>query len=230
MCTITSLRYPRRLSPQRRAQISPAGSTTSFPPPDLHSPFDIASQGQRATFEQYVASQVPMGYRWVLACAVLLFTCTSARAQSAPVNPPPEASKTGYVGGAVCRTCHPNVWLNFYKNPHYKSVASGKEPPELTGCEGCHGPGKAHVEARGGKATIIAFSELGPKQILDNCLRCHAKDFTRSEIRRSQHTLTDVVCTNCHSIHRSQTQKFLLAKTQANLCYDCHAPVRAQFN
>ena len=48
----------------------------------------------------------------------------------------------------------PDVWLNFYKNPHYKSIASGKEPPERTGCEGCHGPGQAHVEARGGKATI----------------------------------------------------------------------------
>lgn len=86
------------------------------------------------------------------------------------------------------------------------------------------------MEARGGKATIIAFSELRPKQVLDNCLNCHGKDFTRSEIRRSQHTLTDVVCTSCHSIHKSPTPKSLLAKRQADLCYNCHAPVRAQFN
>jgi DmsE family decaheme c-type cytochrome len=39
-----------------------------------------------------------------------------------------------------------------------------------------------------------------------------------------------VVCSNCHSIHKSPTQKFLLAKQQTELCYGCHASVRAQFN
>src|SRR5437764_9177325 len=103
-----------------------------------------------------------------------------------------------YVGSETCKTCHADVWLNFYKNPHYKSIASGKEAPERTGCEGCHGPGKAHVEARGGKANIRAYSEMQPKQVLDSCLACHGKDFTRANIRRSSHTLNDVVCTNCH--------------------------------
>ncbi len=137
---------------------------------------------------------------------------------------------SGYVGNNVCRTCHPDVWTTFYKNPHYKSVASGKEAPEQAGCESCHGPGKAHVEAKGGKATIVAFSELQPKAILDNCLRCHAETLSRANIRRSSHTLNDVVCTSCHSIHRSPVPKFLLAKQQTTLCYGCHADVRAQFS
>src|SRR2546423_8360134 len=77
----------------------------------------------------------------------------------------PNSTATGYVGGEVCKTCHPDIWLNFYKNPHYKSVAAGDQPPERTGCEGCHGPGKAHVEARGGKTTIPnAISLMGPQQ------------------------------------------------------------------
>ena len=154
----------------------------------------------------------------------------AAYAQLGPATTPSNAAHPEFVGSAVCKTCHPNVWLNFYKNPHYKSIASGREEPEKTGCEGCHGPGQAHVQARGGKATIIAFSELKPKAILDNCLRCHGKDFNRGNIRRSEHTLSDVVCTNCHSIHRSATPKFLLAKAQTDLCYGCHGPVRAQFN
>jgi DmsE family decaheme c-type cytochrome len=166
----------------------------------------------------------------VIGVALSLFAVEFASGQTAPVQPPPTAVQTGYVGSNVCRTCHPNVWLNFYKNPHFKSIASGDEPPEKTGCEGCHGPGKAHVAARGGKATIVAFSELGPKQVLDNCLSCHVKDLTRVEIRRSTHSENGVVCTNCHSIHAPRTPKFLLAKTQANLCYECHGPVRAQFN
>lgn len=135
-----------------------------------------------------------------------------------------------FVGSAVCKTCHPDMWLNFYKNPHYKSVSSGKEPPERTGCEGCHGPGKAHVEARGGKATIRAFSTMTPKKVLDACLTCHSKNFSQGQIRRSAHTEADVACTACHSIHRSPTPKYLLVKKQADLCYGCHLPVRAQFS
>lgn len=136
-----------------------------------------------------------------------------------------------YVGSTVCKTCHADVWFNFYKNPHYKSIASGDQAPERTGCEGCHGPAKAHVEAHGGKTTIPrAFSLMQPKAVLDACLTCHAKDFEKANIRRSQHSLADVACTSCHSIHHSPVPKYLLAKAQADLCYGCHADVRAQFS
>ena len=74
-----------------------------------------------------------------LYCGVLLlFLVVSggiAQTQTAPA-----ASGAGYVGSNACRTCHADIWQNFYRNPHYKSIASGKEPPEKTGCEGCHGP------------------------------------------------------------------------------------------
>ena len=75
--------------------------------------------------------------------------------------------RTGYVGSDTCKTCHPNVWLNFPRNPHFKSIAAGNLPPEKVGCEGCHGPGQAHVAAHGGKATIKAFSTMTPRQVID---------------------------------------------------------------
>jgi DmsE family decaheme c-type cytochrome len=140
------------------------------------------------------------------------------------------ASTSGFVGSQACKTCHPDVWSKFFKNPHFKSIASGKETPEHTGCEGCHGPGQAHIEAHGGKASIIAFSQLEPKKIQDNCLRCHSQTLARANIRTSAHTENNVVCTSCHSIHGSQTPKFLLAKVQSELCYQCHADVRSQFS
>ncbi len=144
--------------------------------------------------------------------------------------PRAQTASSGFVGSEACKTCHSDVWFNFYKNPHYRSIAAGNLPPERTGCEGCHGPGKAHIEARGGKTTIPrAFSLMKPAQILDTCLTCHAKDFSRANIRRSSHTQADVVCSNCHSIHKSTTPKFLLARKQADLCYSCHAEIRAQF-
>jgi len=137
---------------------------------------------------------------------------------------------SAYVGSNACKTCHADVWFSFFKNPHYKSLASGEEPPERTGCEGCHGPGQAHVAARGGKATIArAFSEMPANRVLDACLTCHARDFQKANIRRSEHTLNDVACTSCHSVHHSPTPKYLLAKKQSDLCYGCHANIRAQF-
>jgi DmsE family decaheme c-type cytochrome len=142
----------------------------------------------------------------------------------------PAAFAANYVGSEACKTCHPDVWSSFYKNPHYKSIANGNLAPEDTGCESCHGPGQAHVEARGGKATIIAFSTLGPEKTLDACLRCHGQTLARANIRRSSHTQVDVVCTNCHSIHKSPVAKYLLANKQSELCYSCHTDVRAQFS
>src|SRR5690349_19269800 len=82
-----------------------------------------------------------------------------------------QPAKPGYVGSTVCRACHPDVWSKFYKNPHFKSIASGKEDPANTGCEGCHGPAEGHLKAHGGKASIISFPALSPKQVGAACLR-----------------------------------------------------------
>ena len=158
-------------------------------------------------------------------------TTTVALAQTQTSMPPAAVAVTGYVGSNACKTCHADMWMNFYKNPHFKSVASGKELPEKTGCEGCHGPGQKHIEARGGKTTIPrAFSLMPAKQALETCLGCHVKDMARANIRRSEHTKNDVACTSCHSIHHAATPKYLLAKKQNELCYTCHATVRAQFS
>jgi DmsE family decaheme c-type cytochrome len=159
--------------------------------------------------------------------AILTFILVASATRAQTPQPP----APGYVGSDTCRTCHADVWSNFYKNPHYKSIASGQESPERTGCEGCHGPAKAHVEARGGKTTIPrAFSLMQPRQVIETCFTCHGRDLNRANINRSEHTLADVPCSSCHSIHRSATPKFLLAKRQRDLCYTCHAPVRAQFD
>jgi len=156
---------------------------------------------------------------------LLVAIAAGAAAQDATV-----PSAGGFAGGDACKTCHADIWLNFYKNPHFKSVASADLPPSRTGCESCHGPGAAHVAAHGGKATIPnAFSAMPPSKVLEACLTCHARDFQKANIRRSEHTLADVACTSCHSIHHSPSAKFLLAKKQTELCYGCHAGIRAQF-
>lgn len=139
-------------------------------------------------------------------------------------------AQPSYVGSAVCRGCHPNIAVDFFRNPHAKSLVPASTAPEKSGCEGCHGPGSEHVSARGDKTKIVAFSLLEPKQVLNNCLRCHAESLGRMNIRRSSHTLAQVACNGCHSIHRSKTPKHLLANEQREVCYGCHGNVRAQFS
>jgi DmsE family decaheme c-type cytochrome len=162
--------------------------------------------------------------------AALLLSSVIAPGACAQVQPPAAAASSQYVGSNACRTCHADVWLNFYRNPHFRSVASGNEPPERTGCEGCHGPAQAHVAAGGGKDTIPrAFSLLSPKQVLEACLACHENNFDKANIQRSEHTQHNVACTSCHSIHHAAAPERLLAKKQAELCYSCHGAVRSQF-
>ncbi|HEY3443819.1 MAG TPA: DmsE family decaheme c-type cytochrome [Paludibaculum sp.] len=135
-----------------------------------------------------------------------------------------------YVGDTACKTCHPNITVDFYRNPHYQSVASGKKKPEDTGCEGCHGPASDHVAAKGDKTKIGAYSAMAPKKVLDSCLRCHAESLGRANVRRSSHSQAQIACNSCHSIHKARSAKYLLASAeQRNLCYSCHGNVRAQF-
>ncbi len=172
--------------------------------------------------ETQARSRIEKATPLLRALALTVLFALSGPAQQQPSNT--------YVGSTACKTCHPDVWSKFYKNPHFKSIASGTEKPENTGCESCHGPGGAHVKAHGGKTSIIAFSQLSPKQTLDACLRCHANTLSRANIRHSPHTLNDIACTQCHSVHKSPAPKFLLAKTEPELCYGCHGNIRADFS
>ena len=130
--------------------------------------------------------------------------------------------------------------------------------PDLSkhSCESCHGPGEKHVRERKGKNNIGAFSLMTAKQAIDTCLQCHTQQFPRANIRRSPHTTGEVGCASCHSIHNLARQrqqqnaldrltplatsgsapvaagapKGSLALSQPELCYGCHANVRAQFS
>src|SRR5688572_8235279 len=51
-----------------------------------------------------------------------------------------------YVGSDACKDCHEDQFKNFSHTSHAQltRLASWKE--KVTGCESCHGPGKAHTE------------------------------------------------------------------------------------
>jgi len=93
------------------------------------------------------------------------------------------------VGSNACKTCHADVWLNFYKNPHFKSVASGDLPLAAQVVKAATGRAKRSGRARGRPPFRHAFSLMPQARVLEACLTCHARDFQKVNIRRSEHTL-----------------------------------------
>jgi DmsE family decaheme c-type cytochrome len=158
-----------------------------------------------------------------------LFLCASAFAAPANDAKPgaPKAVPQGqYVGSETCATCHEEASKKFANNPHTKiALLHGKTG---VSCEGCHGPGKAHVEGGGDTTKIFNPAKASPAEIDKNCLTCHAGKHANFD--RSRHAKANLSCTSCHSVHDSKESDHLLKASQTKLCLQCHADQKAQFN
>lgn len=112
------------------------------------------------------------------------------------------------VGSAACQSCHPTEHLWWSADPHANAMASLRPkgstdpacvrchatakvsgPPPTTldgfdrlggvGCESCHGPGEAHVAARGGTTNIVGLGESCPVCVIDAvCTSCHTPEWS----------------------------------------------------
>ena len=125
-----------------------------------------------------------------------------------------------YVGADTCKGCHEDYFNNFASSIHGKKYVPGN-PANKDGCESCHGPGSVHVDAGGGKGSILS----GAKEMAPMCLSCHqdGKELTSWDMGR--HKATGVYCADCHSGH--STGKKLLKSPEPVLCYSCHKDIRA---
>ncbi len=142
-----------------------------------------------------------------------------ARTQASQKSPDPQQNSvpskdSGYLGAEVCRTCHEEIYNSWEKTPHWKTTLDTKGGPSHQGCEGCHGPGAAHVAGGGDKTKIFIFSEHSPKEINNRCLTCHASSVEHMNATNSLHRENEVSCTSCHSPHHAQSKEFLLVKAQ----------------
>jgi DmsE family decaheme c-type cytochrome len=153
----------------------------------------------------------------------------SAAAPSSTATSAADSQDSGYLGAQVCETCHEDVYKHWETTPHWKTTLNTRGGPSRQGCEGCHGPGEAHVAAGGDPTKIIRFEKLTPKQIEARCLQCHAGGTQHMNDLNSIHAQNGISCISCHSIHQATTAEYLLSKAQPALCYQCHQTQRAQF-
>jgi len=78
-----------------------------------------------------------------------------------------------YVGSEACKDCHEDQFKAFSHTSHAQLAKLSSWNGKVTGCEACHGPGKAHLE-EGDPKKIISFKNKSPKEISETCLVCHA--------------------------------------------------------
>jgi len=91
-------------------------------------------------------------------------------------------------------------------------ASSNAAPPfKLSGCETCHGPGKAHADAEqdaaGDAAKELAGTRLiftfhgSPKENSERCLTCHITSRQQENFAHSRHAAAGVSCNECHASH-----------------------------
>jgi predicted CXXCH cytochrome family protein len=133
---------------------------------------------------------------------------------------PSAANPDANAGAELCSACHQAHAEQFAKTVHASAA-----PPDAkfgTGCESCHGPGKAHAEAmigaagaadKIGDAKKLIYGFHGkPAENAARCLNCHNSSPDQRLFGRSEHKLMGTSCEQCHSAHlttevpRAETQ------------------------
>ncbi len=156
----------------------------------------------------------------VLLIAVLFVAAhpTAARPGTVKVQAPPP-SAADYVGEDTCLQCHED---QAYKGTVHALKTNPKSPAAAKGCESCHGPGKAHVEAGGDATKIASPKKMNMQDASEVCATCHNRA-THALWTGSQHDQRNVGCTSCHSVHAPKGDgKLLKASSEPELCASCH--------
>src|SRR5215470_4361063 len=114
---------------------------------------------------------------------IAVAACTGARRAALEIEaqPPPEAPPESYIGAQLCRACHPAIAATFAQTKMGRLFLNApRNAKERHACETCHGPGKAHMDAGGGrgKGGLVTFARNDPTPVAVRnaiCLDCHAR-------------------------------------------------------
>jgi DmsE family decaheme c-type cytochrome len=181
----------------------------------------------------------------LIACAIVVIAGAQSSTPPKPAAATAAPSVSGdYVGSDVCIGCHEDQDRRMKNTVMGKVFAHPKSANEKLNCESCHGPGKAHVDAGGGKETVaVRFGKDSKNTIAeqnDACLMCHTRG-NRMFWKGSQHEAR-MSCVDCHQVKKVAEAKLSsetrfnqpltdvksVTKSQPELCLQCHQMKRAQ--
>jgi DmsE family decaheme c-type cytochrome len=143
-------------------------------------------------------------------------------AAAAPAQPPKQGQPPAadYAGEATCLTCHED---QAYKATAHGRAFNARTPAANQGCESCHGAGKAHAES-GDPALILRFSAVPAAEASEACTSCHNRA-SHALWDGSAHDQRNISCVSCHNVHTPKGEPQLAARTQQQLCSNCHRNV-----
>jgi DmsE family decaheme c-type cytochrome len=189
------------------------------------------------SLSRLLAASAAVGF--LLLTAALLCLPYPSEAQQPPPKPAAAAPAAvalpqGYAGADACKQCHEDQFKLFEQTKMGRLfLKHPRNAEERLACETCHGPGKAHVDAGGGKGVgnMITFAK-NDKTPVDkrnaSCLSCHTKG-ARLFWQGSAHETRDVACTSCHKVMTDVSPRAQLAKpNEIDTCGQCHLQRRAQ--
>lgn len=168
----------------------------------------------------------------VLATAIFLASCASDNGISgdASVQADNEIEQDlEFLGNEICMECHEDHLYELPQSKHWQATDVRTPGAHEYGCELCHGPGSAHMEAEGeidvpGLITFGNNANVSAAMRNQTCLSCHQSD-TR-HWQGSLHDIDDMSCASCHSVHRPD--KAISRLGTQEFCYTCHQNVRAE--
>jgi len=162
-----------------------------------------------------------------LACVLATALSTMALSLSAIAQqqPPPEPKSAV----PVCAGCHEQPHASIAMTAHgAKNDATGSM------CQACHGDASEHLKdpTKSKPANLIKSGTAAEKTAV--CLACHAPNRQLAFWESGKHSLNDVTCSNCHSIHgRDRNPTIAPFQTtfrpnESEVCGTCHQDIRAQ--
>ncbi len=129
----------------------------------------------------------------------------------------------------VCANCHLDQWNAIDLTAHgAKSDANGSM------CQACHGDATEHLkDPMKAKPNSPFKAGVPASEQAAVCLTCHSGNRNLAFWTSGKHSINEVACTNCHSIHGKKltptinkfTTTFL--PNQADLCGTCHQQIRS---
>jgi len=137
----------------------------------------------------------------------------------------------GNIDVEVCEACHEQQYEAIRRTAHWMT-GDPRTPVSQHQCSSCHGNLFQHVENEGegvaeGMQAFGRASLLTPAEQNAVCSGCH-KEASLLHWQGSGHDIGDVGCVGCHRIHQEDSVRS--RETEADVCYSCHADMRAQFH